>query len=720
MTKFLKIATILAVLLGATSGVMTTSAQNNTSVPGCLDDDRPAVSLAGAQAVQAQQPIIIDHTCTDLSKIPDYWIEQAKAQLRLSYGHTSHGSQPVSGMDVLMTDPSNGGLYDFNKNGAIVSNTLSLDDYTPSGDLGHNGDTAWADRTRTYLDSSSGTGSTRNVVVWSWCGGVSDNTEEGINAYLDAMDQLEQDYPDITFVYMTGHLDGTGIDGDLNVYNNQIRDYCIAHNKVLFDFADIESYDPDGNYFLDQGADDGCNYDSGNWANEWCNAHAGDPLCASCSCAHSEALNCNLKARAFWWMLARLAGWDGGVAKEGGAYKTASAPAPAHGQTVTYTIVVHDITTTVHLTDQTPVGLSYVSNTLTATTGAVSDASAPTLTWTGVLTPTPVVTITYAVTVSAVAPQVISNTATVVASGYQSLSSTATIIANGYPAYLPLVARASQASRGNSDFTFAVTADMRSLAGPGKYDTLQYFRGACQAIAALGDVDFMVSPGDIDPPADVYWTITRTLGADYPWYPVAGNHEVETAADVAWLRDYVYGNANPGPPACPTTTYSFDYQNAHFVMLNEYCDAAGAAATDGDVPTYLYDWLADDLNNTTQKYVFVLGHEPAYPQPDADRERMRHAGDSLNEHRVNRDRFWNLLHEKRVTAYICGHTHDYSLVRINGVWQLDAGHARGLADANVPSTFVLVHVHGNSITFETYRDDAAGGHYTLAHSGSLE
>ena len=26
----------------------------------------------------AASPIIIDHTCTDLSKIPDYWIEQAK------------------------------------------------------------------------------------------------------------------------------------------------------------------------------------------------------------------------------------------------------------------------------------------------------------------------------------------------------------------------------------------------------------------------------------------------------------------------------------------------------------------------------------------------------------------------------------------------------------------------------------------------------------------
>jgi len=44
---------------------------------------------------------------------------------------------------------------------------------------------------------------------------------------------------------------------------------------------------------------------------EWSAAHPDDPLCADCSCAHSQPLNCNLKGRAFWWMMARLAGWSG-------------------------------------------------------------------------------------------------------------------------------------------------------------------------------------------------------------------------------------------------------------------------------------------------------------------------------------------------------------------------------------------------------------------------
>ena len=138
---------------------------------------------------------------------------------------------------------------------------------------------------------------------------MSDNTEEGINIYLNAMNQLELDYPHVTFVYMTGHLDGTGDDGNLNIRNNQIRDYCTANNKILFDFADIESYDPDGNYFLNLAANDECNYwfdgVQHNWADEWCAANPGE--CKSCSCAHSRCLNCQLKGRAFWHMMARIA-----------------------------------------------------------------------------------------------------------------------------------------------------------------------------------------------------------------------------------------------------------------------------------------------------------------------------------------------------------------------------------------------------------------------------
>ena len=53
-------------------------------------------------AVMAQaQPVIIDHTCTDIDQIPQQWIETAKSNLRISYGHTSHGSQLVTGISAI-------------------------------------------------------------------------------------------------------------------------------------------------------------------------------------------------------------------------------------------------------------------------------------------------------------------------------------------------------------------------------------------------------------------------------------------------------------------------------------------------------------------------------------------------------------------------------------------------------------------------------------------
>jgi hypothetical protein len=257
------------------------------------------------------QGIIVDHNCTDISGIPEYWINKAKNDFRMSYGHTSHGSQVVTGMAVLFAYNS---LYAYNYNRA--GGALSLHDGEPAGDLGNPDRTTWYYRTRDLLDDPN---SDRNIIMWSWCG-QADTTEGNIDLYLSLMTQLENDYPDVKFIYMTGHLNGTGESDNLYQRNNQIRNYCIAHNKILFDFADIESYDPDGNYFRDKNANDNCDYDSdgngsldSNWAMEWIAANPGSELAflsSSCgSCAHSQRLNCVLKGRAFWWMLARIAGW---------------------------------------------------------------------------------------------------------------------------------------------------------------------------------------------------------------------------------------------------------------------------------------------------------------------------------------------------------------------------------------------------------------------------
>lgn len=247
--------------------------------------------------------LIADHSSTDLTKIPGYWIEKAKTDLKVTYGHTSHGSQLVTGMSILESNETYASTLAYKDDyydRTLPSGTLSLWDGHIDGasDLGNPDRTAWAAATRQHLN---GTGTDRNVVIWSWCGQVSSATPADINTYLSLMDSLERDYPDVVFVYMTGHLDGSGETGTLYQRNEQIRAYCRANNKTLYDFADIESWDPAENYYPDES-------DSCSWCTSWCSSH-GCPACSSC--AHSHCFNCYNKGKAFWYLMARISGWDG-------------------------------------------------------------------------------------------------------------------------------------------------------------------------------------------------------------------------------------------------------------------------------------------------------------------------------------------------------------------------------------------------------------------------
>ncbi len=253
---------------------------------------------------------VINHSSTNLSLIPNLWIARAKSDLRIAYGHTSHGSQLVDGMSGLAD--SKGSLYAFGS--SPTDSTLEFHDTPFSGasDLGNPDFTAWESATRSYLTTHTSI----NVVIWSWCGQVSGASQSDISTYLSLMSGLELSFPQVKFVYMTGHLDGTGLTGNLHLRNEQIREYCRQNGKYLYDFADIESYDPDGNYYADKNANDNCDYDSDgngsldrNWATEWQNAHPG--MWYSCGAAHSQPLNANRKAYAAWWLWAKLAGWGG-------------------------------------------------------------------------------------------------------------------------------------------------------------------------------------------------------------------------------------------------------------------------------------------------------------------------------------------------------------------------------------------------------------------------
>ncbi len=263
------------------------------------------LAMGAVTATDAQEAILIDHTCTDIDAIPAEWIAAAR-ELAIHYAHTSHGSQLMSGLGSLMGQDA----------------TLAYDVFyagpTPPTDLGCvPGDLCVFDGNppETYVEpddywsTSGGRDRTEAVAdtglfgfsMWSWCGQQSSNDTAAVQIYLDTMAAWEAAYPGMRFVLMTGHTDGGGATLEQN--NDQVRQFAADHGMVLFDFADIESWDPGGIFYPD--TSDACE-----WCSDWCAAHPADCVDLP-SCAHSHGFNCVLKGRAMWWMMARLAGWPG-------------------------------------------------------------------------------------------------------------------------------------------------------------------------------------------------------------------------------------------------------------------------------------------------------------------------------------------------------------------------------------------------------------------------
>jgi len=257
--------------------------------------------------------LIIDHENIDITQIPDVWLTAAR-NLTIHYGQTSHGSQILSGLDYMKTYDAY--KYNFAISPGATPPTLPagtdlLKIYTGnnySGNTYITPDMYWEGSTGISHTTSTAATSLFDYSMWSWCGQAEYYSNDQINTYLAQMRAFETAFPDMRFILMTGHNVGTP-GTSLLAHNQMIRDYAIANDMILFDFADIETYTPDGTFY-DPAI---YNYNEGScpWCDTWCDSHTSYCSNPPVDCAHTHGLFCQMKAQAFWWMMARLAGWPG-------------------------------------------------------------------------------------------------------------------------------------------------------------------------------------------------------------------------------------------------------------------------------------------------------------------------------------------------------------------------------------------------------------------------
>ncbi|HBX69446.1 MAG TPA: hypothetical protein DEH25_08695 [Chloroflexi bacterium] len=131
---------------------------------------------------------------------------------------------------------------------------------------------------------------------------------------ISDIEGLETQYPSKTIIYWTTSLARSIGTPEGESFNNQMRQYAIANDKILFDVADIESHDPSGQPCYDNR--DGVEYC--NSANN-CENHPNDGqnIAAICQDYTTELEGGHLGvsagglriAKAFWVLMARLNGW---------------------------------------------------------------------------------------------------------------------------------------------------------------------------------------------------------------------------------------------------------------------------------------------------------------------------------------------------------------------------------------------------------------------------
>jgi len=270
-----------------------------------------------------------------LRTIPSSILNTIRSDFEVAYFHTSHGTHVSYGVyglpgfkagdDVkfaVSTSKEDGKLYFRDNPGGFSTPDLSQTD--PNWD-------AWVDESRSWLEEPANAGVT--VFMWSWC----DIYNHDVSAYCAAMRTLINEYGPggtrigsgrarenpVNFVFMTGHANGGSNVGDGCPKNQAdiINTFCRTNGYYCIDYYSIDTHAMNGTYYEDTNDDSDSAEYGGNFYGDWQDDHAlgtdwyenrSSPEGSVVYGQHNtQHITANRKAFAFWWVMAKLAGWDG-------------------------------------------------------------------------------------------------------------------------------------------------------------------------------------------------------------------------------------------------------------------------------------------------------------------------------------------------------------------------------------------------------------------------
>lgn len=274
-----------------------------------------------------------------LRSIPVEYINTARSELVIAYQHTSHGTHVSRGVfglqDYKSGDGQLFGVSETSETGKLEFRDYALENYAPPGvtaiDLSVD-EEAFIETTRNYLDAPEN--ATVNVIMWAWCD-ISGHNPAG--NYLPGMTSLISEYGPggskigtgagqrevpVSFIFMTGHAnqnDNTGT-REPKEQAETINTYCNSNQQFCLDYYSIDTHDMDDTYYEDAGDDGDSDTYGGNFYMDWQNSHTlgehyfenkrspgGDVDYGE---HNSQHITANRKAYAFWWILARISGWE--------------------------------------------------------------------------------------------------------------------------------------------------------------------------------------------------------------------------------------------------------------------------------------------------------------------------------------------------------------------------------------------------------------------------